>query len=69
MGEFSDRQETREKTQKKMRRALEKLARLLAHEPGEITMGELAKKHGETVERIMDASDMLKLLEAMGARP
>ena len=50
-----------------MRKPLEKLARELAHAPGEATLGELASKYGESVERIMDASDMLRLLEAIGA--
>ena len=47
-----------------MRRGIEKLAYLLAREPrGEdVTLGDLAKKYDEPVERIMDALDVLKII-------
>lgn len=45
-----------------MRRPIEKLAFLLAAEPGSALLGELATKYGETTERIADAMDVLKVM-------
>lgn len=46
-----------------MRRGIEKLAWLLAKETeGTVTMGELARKYDEPIERIMDALDVLKII-------
>lgn len=47
-----------------MRIGIEKLAWLIdqhVHDPETITIGNLAKIHGETSERIMDAIDVLKI--------
>lgn len=49
------------------RRPLEALARLLADQPREATIGDIANKYGETTGRILDAAAMLRLLRALGA--
>lgn len=43
-----------------MRRGIERLAWLLAQEEGG-TLGEMAEKYDEPVERIMDALDVVKI--------
>lgn len=50
-----------------MRQPLEKLARKIAKDDLSQTLGELAQKHDEPLGRIVDAMDMLKLLEGMVA--
>lgn len=45
-----------------MRRGIEKLAWLIAREGGNPTMGQLADKFDEPVERIMDACDVVKIV-------
>lgn len=44
-----------------MRRPIERLAWLVATEPGDQTIGELAKRYGETTERVRDAIDANKM--------
>jgi hypothetical protein len=44
-----------------VRRPIERLAWHLSSEDGEATLGALARKYGETTERIMDALDSLKM--------
>lgn len=51
-----------------MQTPIEKLARKLAKEPkGELTLGQLAEKHHETLGRILDAQCVLELLTVLGA--
>jgi len=46
-----------------MRTGIEKLAWLLSKEHGDgVTLGQLATKYGEPVERIQDALDVLKII-------
>ena len=50
-----------------MRRPIEALARELSKETDlSVTVGDMAKKHRETPERIMDAYQVLKILEITG---
>ena len=44
-----------------MRRGIERLAYLISREPPSATLGDLAEKYGETIERLMDAMDADKM--------
>lgn len=44
-----------------MRRTIEALAWMIQDAPGEMSLGELARRMGETTERIGDAMDVLKI--------
>lgn len=45
-----------------LRKGIERLAyELTLEDHGDISLGELAEKHGQTVERIIDAIDVIKV--------
>lgn len=46
-----------------MRRPIEKLALMLRAENPSQTLGQLAKKYNETTERIMDALEVIKMID------
>jgi hypothetical protein len=48
-----------------MRIGIEKLAWLVSGEKGDATLGDLAKRHGVTTERIADALDVLKIRQGI----
>lgn len=53
-----------------MRKCIEKFARELHADEsirGETTMGEIAERYGESVDRVFDALEMMKVLELTGA--